>query len=196
MLCALFSSSKGRNISSRRKTFEQTACERCFPYSCRTLYRVWVLSLTEPNQLAALREFFSDIEDDLPEIVALMYERFFEAVPEAATLFKGNFAAQQMQFTSMLRSTIALTRSSQLWPIDPEAGRASLPEVEYLGLRHACAGVQPEHFAAMKWALARTLAEMYPRDFDRNVEHALGFVFDVVSMATKRGGVPLVRKGI
>lgn len=155
-----------------------------------------VFSLIVPNQLAALREFFSNIESDLPEIVSLMYERFFEAVPEAASLFKGDFAAQQMQFTLMLRSTIALTRSSQLWPVDAEAGRASLPEIEYLGLRHACAGVQPEHFAAMKWALARTLAEMYPRDFDRDIEDALSFIFDVVARATKLGGAPLVRKGI
>ncbi|WKW50492.1 globin domain-containing protein [Rhodomicrobium lacus] len=152
-------------------------------------------SLIGPNQLAALRDFFSNVEGDLPEIVARMYDRFFEAVPEAASLFKGDFAAQQLQFASMLRSTIALTRSSQLWPVDPEAGRASLPEIEYLGLRHACAGVQPEHFAAMKWALARTLAEMYPTDFDRDIEDALGFIFDVVSKATKTGRAPVVRKG-
>ena len=137
-----------------------------------------------PDQLAALRTFFTTAEARLPDIVAVMYDRFFEAMPETAPLFKGNMHEQHRQFTSMLWSIVRLTRSSELWPVNAWTGQAPIPAIEKLGMRHAHAGVQPEHFETMKVVLCGCFREMFPKDFSTPVEKALAFIFDVVSHST------------
>jgi hemoglobin-like flavoprotein len=137
-----------------------------------------------PDQLAALRAFFAVAEARLPDIVALMYERFFEAMPETAPLFKGDMQEQHRQFTLMLWSIVRLTRSSELWPVNAWTGQAPIPVIEKLGMRHAWAGVQPEHFETMKVVLSRCFREMFPKEFSTPVDKALAFIFDVVSRST------------
>ena len=137
-----------------------------------------------PDQLAALRAFFATAEARLPDVVALMYDRFFKAMPEAASLFKGDMQEQHRQFTLMLWSIVRLTRSSELWPVNALTGQAPIPAVEQLGMRHAHVGAQPEHFQTMKVVLTRCFREMFPKDFTPSVEKALAFIFDVLSHAT------------
>ena len=139
-----------------------------------------------PDQLAALRTFFATVEPRLPDIVALMYDRFFEAMPETAVLFKGDMQEQHRQFTLMLWSIVRLTRSSELWPVNAWTGQASIPAIEKLGMRHSHAGVQPEHFEALKKVLSRCFLELFPKDFLPSVEKALAFIFDVMSHATPK----------
>ncbi len=139
-----------------------------------------------PDQLAALRTFFATVEPRLPDIVALMYDRLFEAMPETATLFKGDMQEQHRQFTLMLWSVVRLTRSSELWPVNAWTGQAHIPTIEKLGMRHSHAGVLPEHFEAMKKVLSRCFREMFPKDFTTSVEKALGFIFDVLSHSTSK----------
>jgi hemoglobin-like flavoprotein len=137
-----------------------------------------------PDQLAALRAFFATAETRLPDIVALMYDRFLRAMPETATLFKGDMQEQHRQFTLMLWSIVRLTRSSELWPVNARTGQAPIPAVEQLGMRHAHIGVRPEHFETMKVVLSRCFRDLFPKDFTPPVEKALSFVFDVLSHAT------------
>ncbi len=139
-----------------------------------------------PDQLAALRTFFATVEPRLPDIVALMYDRFFEAMPETAILFKGDMQEQHRQFTLMLWSIVRLTRSSELWPVNAWTGQASIPAIEKLGMRHSHAGVRPEHFETMKNVLSRCFREMFPKDFSSSVEKALAFIFDVMSHSTPK----------
>jgi hemoglobin-like flavoprotein len=138
-----------------------------------------------PDQLAALRAFFATSEDRLPDIVALMYDRFLRAMPETAPLFKGNMHEQHKQFTLMLWSIVRLTRSSELWPVNAWTGQAPIPAVEKLGMRHAHIGVRPEHFETMKMVLSRCFRDLFPKDFTPSVEKALAFIFDVLSHATE-----------
>ena len=84
----------------------------------------------------------------------------------------------------MLWSIVRLTRSSELWPVNAWTGQAPIPAVEKLGMRHACARVQPEHFETMKLVLSRCFREMFPREFTPSVDNALAFIFDVVSRST------------
>lgn len=137
-----------------------------------------------PDGLAALRAFFATTEAHLPGVVSLMYVRFFEARPDAALLFNGDMRNQQRQFTSMLWSIVRLTRSSELWPVNALTGQARLPVIEDLGASHACAGVRPEDFEAMKTVLAQCFREQFPKEFTPPVENALGFIFDVASRST------------
>ena len=137
-----------------------------------------------PDQLAALRDFFATAEARLPDVVALMYNRFFKAMPETAPLFKGDMPEQHRQFTLMLWSIVRLTRSSELWPVNAWTGQAPIPAIEKLGMRHAYMGVRPEHFETMKVVLTRCFREMFPKDFTPPVEKALAFIFDVLSHAT------------
>ncbi len=137
-----------------------------------------------PDQLAALRAFFVIAEPRLPDIVALMYNRFFEAMPETKPLFKGDMEEQRRQFTLMLRSIVRLTRSSELWPVNAWSGQAPIPAIENLGTRHAHAGVQAEHFETMKVVLCRCFRDMFPKEFSPPVEKALAFIFDVMSHST------------
>jgi hemoglobin-like flavoprotein len=137
-----------------------------------------------PDQLSALRAFFTTAETRLPDIVALMYDRFLKAMPETAPLFKGDMQEQHRQFTLMLWSIVRLTRSSELWPVNAWTGEAPIPAVEKLGMRHAHVGVRPEHFETMKVVLSRCFREMFPKDFTPPVEKALAFIFDVLSHAT------------
>jgi hemoglobin-like flavoprotein len=139
-----------------------------------------------PDRLVALRKFFTAIEPRLPEVVALMYARLFEAVPEAAALFKGDLQEQQRRYGLMLQSMIRLTRSSHLWPISAFSGQASVPAVDMLGTRHADAGVAPEHFELMKQVLCGCCAEMFPQGFTPQAQEALGFIFDVMSRSLVR----------
>ena len=134
-----------------------------------------------PDRLIALRKFFAAIEPRTPEVVALMYARLFAAVPEAASLFKGDLQDQQQRFGLMLQSIVRLTRSSHLWPVSAFTGQASVPAVDMLGTRHADAGVVPEHFELMKQVLCDCCAEMFPKDFTPPVQEALAFIFDVMS---------------
>ena len=140
-----------------------------------------------PDQLAALRRFFATSERRLPDIVALMYERFFQALPETALLFKGDMREQRRQFTAMLWGIVRLTRSSELWPVNAWTGQAQIPAIEKLGRLHARAGVQPEHFEAMKIVLSRCFRDKFPGDYTADVDKALAFVFDVVSRAALAG---------
>ncbi len=137
-----------------------------------------------PDQLAALRFFFVTVEPRLPDAVALMYDRFFEAAPETAALFKGNMQEQRRQFTLMLWSVVRLTRSSELWPVNASTGQAPIPAIEKLGMWHSHARVLPAHFETMKKVLSRCFREMFPKDFTPPVEKALAFIFDVVSHST------------
>ena len=148
-----------------------------------------------PDRLAALRTFFATAEPHLADVVALMYERLFEAAPEAASLFKGDMEEQHRQFALMLWTVVRLTRSSELWPINASTGQAPIPAVEKLGVRHARAGVRREHFEAMKVALTESCRDMFADDFTPAAEKALGFIFDVVSHATggPKGGSPRSR---
>jgi hemoglobin-like flavoprotein len=139
-----------------------------------------------PDRLLALRKFFAAIEPRLPEVVALMYARLFAAVPEAASLFKGDLADQQRRYGLMLQSIIKLTRSSHLWPVSAFSGQASVPAVDMLGTRHADAGVVPEHFELMKQVLCGCCSEMFPNDFTPPAQEALGFIFDVMSRSLVR----------
>ena len=136
-----------------------------------------------PDQLAALRQFFATSEHWLPDVVAVMYERFFEAMPETARLFKGDMDEQRRQFTAMLWGVVRLTRSSELWPVNAWTGEAQIPAIEKLGRLHARAGVQPEHFETMKIVLSRCFRDKFPRDYSPGVDEALAFIFDVISRA-------------
>jgi hemoglobin-like flavoprotein len=151
-----------------------------------------------PDQLAALRVFFANAEAQLPDIVALMYDRFFKVMPETAPLFKCNMQEQHRQFTLMLWSIVRLTRSSELWPVNAWTGQAPIPTVEKLGMRHAHVGVRAEHFETMKVVLSRCFRDMFPKDFTPPVEKALAFIFDVLSHATAGNsrGSRMTRKAV
>lgn len=139
-----------------------------------------------PDRLAALRTFFATAEPRLPDIVALMYERFFEVLPETSPLFRGGMREQERLFTAMLWGLVRLTRSSELWPVNAFTGQAPIPAIEKLGSFHARAGVQPEHFETMKAVLSRCFSEMFPKEYTPPVDEALAFIFDVSSRAAAR----------
>lgn len=134
-----------------------------------------------PGDLPALRAFFARIENRLPDVVAAMYRRLFEAVPEAKSLFKGNLQEQQAHYMRMLQQMVKLTRSSHLWPIGAFTGKASLPILDKLGSIHADVGITRAHFDLMKSILSQCCKEADPAAFTPPVEKALGFIFDVVA---------------
>ncbi len=134
-----------------------------------------------PKSLAALRNFFANIEPRLPSAVDTMYRRLFEAVPAAQSLFKGDIEEQKQRFTIMLQAIIKLTRSSHLWPICTLTGRATLPALNELRSRHAKAGVTPEHFQKMKAVLTNVCEQIAPAEFTPQVAEALAFIFDVLA---------------
>lgn len=134
-----------------------------------------------PGDLSALRGFFTRNEGRLPEVVANMYSRIFEAVPEAKPLFKGNLEDQQAHYMRMLQSIVKLTRSSHLWPVSAFSGKASLPILDKLGAIHADVGITKAHFDLMKSVLSKCCKEVDPAGFTAPVERGLGFIFDVVA---------------
>jgi hemoglobin-like flavoprotein len=134
-----------------------------------------------PNDLSALRNFFTAIEPKLPEVVDAMYARVFEAAPWAKPLFTGNLQAQQKRYMQMLQTMVKLTRSSHLWPVGAFTGEASLPILDQLGTIHADVGIKREHFDLMKSILSQCCKEVGGDAFNPRVEKALGFIFDVVA---------------
>jgi hemoglobin-like flavoprotein len=134
-----------------------------------------------PSDLSALRNFFNVIEPRMPEVVAAMYNRVFEAAPWAKPLFKGNLQDQQRRYMHMLQTMVKLTRSSHLWPIGAFTGKASLPILDQLGTIHADVGIKREHFDLMKSILSQCCKEIGGEAFNPRVEKALGFIFDVVA---------------
>jgi hemoglobin-like flavoprotein len=136
-----------------------------------------------PEQLAELRNFFVSFEPRLPQAVALMYSRLLEAMPEARQLFKGDFQEQERRYLLMLWELVRLTRSSQLWPIQPGMGTSTIPAVDQLAGLHSRIGITREHFDQMKAVLVQCFREESPEHFTPAAEEALGFIFDVVAQA-------------
>ncbi|MGO9544747.1 MAG: globin domain-containing protein [Rhodomicrobium sp.] len=151
-----------------------------------------------PDRLAELRKFFTAIEPQLHEVIAVMYSRLLEAVPEAKPLFKGNLEEQRGRYMHMLQTMIKLTRSAHLWPIGAFTGQASLPVLDRLGTIHADLGITRAHFNAMKSVLSQCCREISPSGFTPHVEEALGFICDVTANALTKSDqldqVELVRK--
>ncbi len=121
-------------------------------------------------------------------MVAVVYVRLFEAIPEAASLFKGDLQDQQRRFANMLQSIVKLTRSSHLWPVTALAGQASIPTLDSLGSRHAAAGVTAQHFAIMKSVFSKYFEETAPNEFTPDVQEAFGFIFDVFARSLAKSG--------
>ncbi|MGO8955484.1 MAG: globin domain-containing protein [Rhodomicrobium sp.] len=150
-----------------------------------------------PKQLAALRHFFAGVEPKLPEIVDVMYGRIFQAHPGSEALFKGDLQEQKRRYAHMLQSIVQLTRSSHLWPIRIDKGKATLPVLNELKSRHAKAGVTPEHFEVMKAELLEACREIAPAEFTPAAAEALAFVFDVLARSltiSDSAAAALVRK--
>ncbi len=133
------------------------------------------------DRLAALRTFFVKIEPRLPEVVALMYDLFFEAEPSAARLFKGELGEQKQRFVHELQSIVRLTRSSELWPADAATGQILIPEVAEFGRRHAAAGVTLHHFEVMKKAMEQACEKIVPNEITLEVAEALSYLFEVLA---------------
>ncbi len=151
-----------------------------------------------PDRLAELRKFFTAIEPQLHEVIAVMYSRLLEAVPEAKPLFESSLEEQKERYLHMLQTMIKLTRSTHLWPAGASTGTASLPELDRLWTIHADLGITRAHFNAMKAVLSQCCREISPSGFTSHVEEALGFIFDVAANALTKSGeldvVELARK--
>ncbi len=141
------------------------------------------------DKLAALRIFFAAMEPRLPAIVALTYNKMFEADPRAALLFKGDIREQQLSFLAKLKTIIQFTRSSQLWPAGAPTGQILIPQVAEFGRSHAKLGVTPAHFALMKPMMMRACKEIAGTDFTSPVEEALAYIFDVLAQSLTAGEV-------
>lgn len=136
-----------------------------------------------PDRLAALREFFAGVEPRLPQLVAGMFSRLQETIPEVQHLFKGGREEAQARYLHMLQTIVQLTRSRHLWPVQALTGTASIPPLDKLADFHAGIGIPPEYFAKINAALVQCFKEDSPDDFTPEVEEALGFIFDVVARA-------------
>jgi hemoglobin-like flavoprotein len=143
-----------------------------------------------PDQIKLIRTFFRNADPQVPRVVALMYQNFFELAPEAAPLFTGDMEAHHQRFAVMLRRTVELLRSSHLWPVLAQTGQAAIPGLDGLRCRHAQIGVTPEHFHKMKLALMQALETVFPAEFTAGMRFAFGQVFDVLahSMTVARTG--------
>ncbi len=136
-----------------------------------------------PDRLLELRKFFTAIEPQLPEIVAIMHSRLLEAVPEAKPFIRGTPQEQQGRYTHMLQTLIKLTRSTPLWPVGAFTGEASLPVLDKIGTVYADLGATREHFDTMKAVLSQCCKEISPSGFTPQAEEALAFILDVTANA-------------
>jgi hemoglobin-like flavoprotein len=137
-----------------------------------------------PEQLAELRNFFAVYEARLPVAVSAMYKQLLEQAPEVRPLFKGDFQEQEKRYLNMLLELVKLTRSRQLWPVQPGQGISSIPTVDKLASSHAGLGLTRAHFERMKTVLIRCFKEDSPELFTPQAENALTFIFDVAARAT------------
>jgi hemoglobin-like flavoprotein len=136
-----------------------------------------------PEQLAELRNFFVAYEPRLPVAVSAMYQRLLDEAPELRPLFTGNFQEQEKRYLNMLLELVKLTRSSQLWPVQPGQGMSSIPTVDKLAGSHARLGITRQHFDRMKTVLVQCFQEDCPELFTPPAEEALTFIFDVTARA-------------
>ena len=137
-----------------------------------------------PEQLAELRNFFVGYEPRLPLAVDAMYQHLLETAPEVRPLFKGDFQHQEQRYLNMLQELVKLTRSSQLWPVQPGTGISTIPAIDKLGGTHAQIGITREHFDKMKAVLIECFRADSPELFTPAAEEALNFIFEVVARAT------------
>jgi hemoglobin-like flavoprotein len=137
-----------------------------------------------PGQLAELRQFLAGVEPQLPQAVAVMFNRLLETIPEARQLFKGDLQHQQERYLHMLREIVKLTRSCHLWPVQALSGTSSIPAIDSLGSRHSRLGVTRDHFDKMRTVLVQCFKLHCQERFTPAAEEALGFIFDVVSRAS------------
>jgi hypothetical protein len=134
-----------------------------------------------PEQLAELRNFFTNFEPRLPDAIALMFGRLLEAVPEAKQLFTGDPNEAARRYLRMLQQLAKLTRSSHLWPVQADTGTSTIPAIDWLGKFHHRMGLTRGHFDKMKAVLIECFREEDPELFTPQAEAALSFIFDVVS---------------
>ncbi len=148
------------------------------------------------DRLTALRNFFAEMEPELPGIFALSYRRLFEVEPGLAGYFKGGVAEHLPLVLAKVQSVVKTTRSSQLWPAGAATGQMLIPEVAALGRVHAKLGVEPAYFSLMNDMLAWTCKEAAFEQFTPLVEEGLAFVFDVLgaSLTAKTGGGDVLSK--
>ena len=109
-----------------------------------------------PEQLAELRNFFTNFEPRLPDAIALMFSRLLAAVPEAKQLFTGDPNEAARRYGNMLLQLGKLTRSSHLWPIHADTGTSTIPAIDWLGKFHHRMGLSRAHFDKMKAVLITT----------------------------------------
>lgn len=148
------------------------------------------------DRLTALRNFFAEMEPELPAIFALSHRRLFEVEPGLAGYFKGGVAEHLPLFIAKIQSIVRTTRSSQLWPAGAATGQMLIPEVAALGRVHTKLGVEPAYFSLMNDMLAWTCKEAAFEQFTLLVEEGLAFVFDVLgaSLTAKAEGGDVLSK--
>ena len=108
-----------------------------------------------PEQVDLVRISFAKVASAGADPATLFYQRLFQIDPPLRHLFPSDLTAQRAKLMAALRNVVgALDRLDQI-----------LPAVRELGRRHACHGVETEHYATVGSALIWTLEQGLGADF-------------------------------
>ena len=130
------------------------------------------------SHIALVQQTMNEVSPRGEALAQAFYQRLFELDPSLRALFTHDPAAQRRKFMAMLTSLIGSLDRLHL----------VLPEIHQLGLRHAQAGVRPEHYAvagvALLWAVEQTRGQPLAAE----ARAAWIEMYDLLTNAMKVGG--------
>lgn len=124
------------------------------------------------KQIQLVQNSFQQVVPIAETAAGLFYQRLFETMPEASSLFRNTDIKEQgKKLMQMLGIAVAgLTKLESI-----------VPAVKALGVRHVRYGVRDEHYQAVGEALLWTLGQGLGDAFTEEVEEAWAVVYAVLA---------------
>jgi hemoglobin-like flavoprotein len=124
------------------------------------------------RQIELVQNSFQQVVPIAETAAALFYQRLFDTMPEASSLFKNTDIKEQgKKLMQMLSVAVAgLTSLNGL-----------VPAVKALGARHVRYGVQDEHYQTVGEALLWTLEQGLGAAFTDEVKEAWALVYSILA---------------
>ena len=129
------------------------------------------------TQIGLIRSSFSLIVPAADQAASEFYDHLFASAPHLRPLFPEDLTEQRKKLVTMLATAVgALDRIDTL-----------LPVLRDLGARHACYGVEPEHYGIVGAALIETLQAALAEDWTTEMATAWQEAYAVLSGAMLDG---------
>jgi hemoglobin-like flavoprotein len=132
-----------------------------------------------PKQVELVRQSFDAIWPVRRKLAAQFYRRFFELVPDAEGLFRGDMERQHLKLMDMVAAIVGTLDEREIFQ----------SIISHSGRQHAQFGAKPLHFAAFGDAL-RGLEQQFGAAFTPQMKEAWIKLYDAVQSEMIRAGLP------